>query len=576
MNIPAHLQPYVAKQQYQRYTPVNQAVWRYVMRQNRHFFQHTAHQAYVSGLQKTGIDIEQIPSVEKMNACLKPFGWGAVPINGLIPGVAFFDFQARGLLPIATEIRTLEHIQYTPAPDIIHESAGHAPILSDEKYADYVKRFGRIGAKALANREEHEVFEATRHLTIVMEDPHSTPDMIADAEQALQEKIAAATEVSEATQIGRLYWWTVEYGLIGDLKNPKIYGAGLLSSIGEGQSCLSPEVTKLPFSLEACIQTDYDVTKPQPQLFVCRDFDELSEAVERFADRMAFRVGGTASLQKAVRSAHLATAEFNSGLQVSGVFTELIYDEQGEAIYLRTAGPTALSFEGRTLPGHGKATHCDGFGAPIGHVRDLPCPLEEMTSDRWADDGWSLGTELELHYTSGIKLKGILKDAVFRNGRLILLSFEQCSVMRGDHLLFHPDWGTYDLAIGSRITSVYAGAADPETYFADEVSAAIEVEDDPAPALSTLDHLYQAVREVREGQRDIHSLNNIMEMLDHHYPEDWLLRLEILEIVSEHQIKPWVTRLRGQLDALREANPALDSLIQNGITLIDCPVLSKR
>ncbi|MFC7440687.1 aromatic amino acid hydroxylase [Laceyella putida] len=568
MNIPAHLQPYVSKQHYQRYTPINQAVWRYVMRQNHRFFQHTAHEAYTSGLNKTGINIERIPRVEEMDACLKPFGWGAVPIDGLIPGVAFFDFQARGLLPIATEIRTLEHILYTPAPDIIHEAAGHAPILSDEKYATYVKRFGQIGAKALATREEHEVFEATRRLTIVMEDPHSTPAMIEDAERELREKIAQSTEVSEATQIGRLYWWTVEYGLIGDLERPTIYGAGLLSSIGEGQSCLAPEVTKLPFDLETCIQTDYDVTKPQPQLFVCRDFDELIEAVERFADRMAFRVGGTTSLQKAVRSAHLATAEFSSGLQVSGVFAELVHDEQGEAIYLRTTGPTALSYGGRTLPGHGKETHRDGFGAPIGEVRNLVCPLEEMTAARWAESGWPPGADVELHYTSGIKLKGKLTDAVFQDQRLILLSFEQCSVTYGDRVLFHPDWGTYDLAIGSRIPSVYAGAADPETYFADEVSAAV-TEEEITPTLSTLDHLYQAVREVREGERSVDSLHCIMEMLDDHYPDDWLLRLEMLEITAKHQREQWAARLKEQLDTLQQTKPELASLIQNGLKLID-------
>ena len=87
-----------------------------------------------------------------MNECLAPSGWGAVTIDGLIPGVAFFDFQGHGLLPIATDIRKVENIEYTPAPDIVHEAAGHAPILLDPTYAKYVKRFGQIGAKAFYKR----------------------------------------------------------------------------------------------------------------------------------------------------------------------------------------------------------------------------------------------------------------------------------------------------------------------------------------------------------------------------------------------------------------------------------------
>lgn len=568
MNIPAHLQPYVTTQQYQRYTPIDQAVWRYVMRQNHHSFQHTAHPAYRSGLDKTGISLETIPRVEEMDACLKPYGWGAVPIDGLIPGVAFFDFLAHGLLPIATEIRSREHILYTPAPDMIHEAAGHAPILSDKKYATYVKRFGQIGAKALTTKEEHEVFVATRRLTIIMEDPHSTPTQIKAAEQELQEKIAQSTEVSEATQIGRLFWWTVEYGLIGDLEHPSIYGAGLLSSISEGQACLAPEVAKLPFDLETCIQTDYDVTKPQPQLFVCRDFDQLIEAVERFADRMAFRVGGTASLEKAVRSGHLATAEFSSGLQVSGLFSELLYDHQGEAIYLRTAGPTALSYRGETLLGHRKEAHRDGFGAPIGEVQNVAGPLSEITRDQWSQHGWRPGTDVELVYNSGLQLRGRLREAIFRDNRLILLSFESCLITYGDQVLFHPDWGRYDLAIGARIASVYAGAADPEAYFA-TVESAASLEQEIAPALSTLDHLYQAVREIRQGERGIDSLSSIMEIVEDHYPEEWLLQLEMLELAVKHQRDRWSMRLSNILDHLQQEKPELAPLIQQGRRLIE-------
>src|SRR5204862_283517 len=87
--------------------------------------------------------------------------------------------------------------------------------------------------------------------------------------------------------LSRLHWWTVEYGLIGPLENPKIYGAGLLSSIGESVSCLEPAVKKIPYSIDAA-NMPFDITTKQPQLFVCRDFKHLADVLEEFASKMAF------------------------------------------------------------------------------------------------------------------------------------------------------------------------------------------------------------------------------------------------------------------------------------------------
>jgi phenylalanine-4-hydroxylase len=553
--IPPHLKRYIARQKYERYTPIDQAVWRYVMRQNVHFFKERAHAAYQDGLAKTGILIERIPRIEEMDQCLSPFGWGAVPIDGLIPGVAFFEFQANGLLPIATDIRTLGHIAYTPAPDIIHEAAGHAPILSDETYARYVKTFGKIGAKALASREENEVFQATRRLTQVMENPESTPDDIRKAEQELQEKRAAATTVSEATLISRLYWWTVEYGLIGDCDNPKIYGAGLLSSIGEGQHCLSDQVRKLPFDLETCIATDYDVTRPQPQLFVCRDFEQLIDAVETFSARMAFRTGGTEGLQKAIASGDVATVEYNTGLQVSGVFTHMIRDDSGEAVYMKTTGPTALAFHGNELPRQGTKRHASGFGAPIGRV------VKQNGSGE-------PGSTIDWHWESGLRVTGRVSDRIEEHSHPLLLTLTDCTVTYRGETLFHPDWGEYDLVIGREIVSVFAGAADPGKYYADEAEP--KLDEEPVPSYSTLDHLYQAVREIREGKTSVEALPSIARTLDDICPGDWLLRLEILEICRDKGIyRLLADRIQHELEQLGQDDPSLHSLITNGMRLLN-------
>ncbi|MBT8220275.1 MAG: phenylalanine 4-monooxygenase, partial [Bacteroidia bacterium] len=130
-NLPPHLKQYIKPQNYEDYTPINQAVWRYVMHKNVNYLSKVAHGSYVDGLEKTGISTEEIPSMYGMNRILKEIGWAAAAVDGLIPTAAFLEFQAYNVLVIASDIRKIENIQYTPTPDIIHESAGHAPIIAN-------------------------------------------------------------------------------------------------------------------------------------------------------------------------------------------------------------------------------------------------------------------------------------------------------------------------------------------------------------------------------------------------------------------------------------------------------------
>jgi phenylalanine-4-hydroxylase len=575
MNIPSHLREFVVDQEYERYTPINQAVWRYVMRQNRAFLGERAHAAYIDGLRSSGIDVEAIPSIEAMDECMAKYGWGAVTIDGFLSSAAFMDFQAHGILPIATDIRTHEHIAYTPAPDILHEAAGHAPILKDTKYASYVKLIGALGAKAMSTKEDYDLYEAIRYLSMVKEDPMATADQIAEAEQRLKEAQEAVVEVSEIQLVSRLYWWTVEYGLIGTPENPQIYGAGLLSSVGESKRCLKSDVKKLPFSLDACIATGYDITDYQPQLFVCRDFDELIEAVKELEKRLACSVGGTESLIKAIKSENIATAVYSSGLQVTGIITRLEYDDSDEAVYLQLTGPTALAVENTELPGHGKDYHKDGFGAPIGRLRGEATPLEEMTEEQLTGLHIVVGQQANLEFESGIRVAGTVKYVQRYQGKVILIGFENCTVKRVDgNTLFEPEWGVYDMAVGAKIVSVFSGAADKEKFSAhtDKKSALTKARPQWSEKERKLHGLYQAVRDIREGgledDRAAKELPLIAKTLDAEYPEDWLLRLEILEIITDKNILPeWNRCLRGQLEKLAEKAENKE-LIGNGMALL--------
>ncbi|MDQ3626240.1 MAG: aromatic amino acid hydroxylase, partial [Verrucomicrobiota bacterium] len=266
--LPKHLLQFAVDQRYDEYTPVDHAVWRFIMRQNTFFLKEYAHKVYFQGLLDTGISFERIPRIEEMNDILGRIGWGAVAVDGFIPPAAFMEFQAYKVLVIACDMRQIHHIEYTPAPDIVHEAAGHAPIIVDQEYSNYLQRFGEVGAKAMQSRKDFELYEAIRHLSILKELPNSDPTEVAEATREVEERQKNLGEPSEMALLSRLHWWTVEYGLIGTLDQPKIYGAGLLSSIGESVSCLEPEVKKLSYSVDAA-NTAFDITTKQPQLFVC-------------------------------------------------------------------------------------------------------------------------------------------------------------------------------------------------------------------------------------------------------------------------------------------------------------------
>ncbi len=299
--LPAHLKQFIKPQNYEDYTPINQAVWRYVMRKNVDYLSRVAHSSYLEGLKQTGISIDHIPNMYGMNRILKEIGWAAVAVDGFIPPAAFMEFQAFNVLVIASDIRQLEHIEYTPAPDIIHEGAGHAPIIANPEYAEYLRRFGEIGCKAISSAKDYEIYEAIRHLSIIKEAEDTPQEEIEAAEKRVDELQNDQREQSEMAQIRNLHWWTVEYGLIGTPENPKIYGAGLLSSIGESAWCMTDKVKKIPYDINAA-QQEFDITKPQPQLYVTPDFAHLSLVLEEFANKMALRVGGLEGLQKLINS----------------------------------------------------------------------------------------------------------------------------------------------------------------------------------------------------------------------------------------------------------------------------------
>jgi phenylalanine-4-hydroxylase len=573
-NLPRHLRQFIVEQHYEKYTPIDQAVWRYVMRKNYSYLKDVAYYPYIKGLQRAGLSIEYIPDLQTMNDNLGKLGWGAVTVDGFIPPAAFMEYQAYRVLVIAADIRQLNHIEYTPAPDIIHESAGHAPIIADAAYNSYLSYFGSIGAKAMFSAKDFELYEAIRHLSILKEAIDVDEAEIKTAEKHLHRVAENMGEPSEMALLGRLHWWTVEYGLIGTLEDPKIYGAGLLSSIGESASCMSAEVKKIWYTIDT-INYQYDITKTQPQLFVTESFQNLINVLEQYANTMAFRKGGAESVTKAIECKNPATAVYSSGLQVTGIFTELNKDQHDELSFVKTTGPSALAFNNKQLPGHDKTYHKDGFSSPVGRLQGTSKPLEDHSIAELSVLGIEQGKRSELQFESGIQVAGTVTGILQEDNKILLISFEDCTAKSSEgEILFEPEWGTYDMAVGEKVISVFNGAADKDAY--EEITYISQKQTHRivySLEMQKLHQLYQSVRTVRESDKNHDQLAETFRVLKTVYSDDWLGSLEILEILYHKGIYPELeAEIREWLEHKAAQEPEHKKLIVDGLHVIANPV----
>jgi phenylalanine-4-hydroxylase len=532
--VPAHLRKFVVEQDYSKYTAVDQAVWRFVLLQTHARLVHTAHPAYRDGLAATGISVERIPSIAEMNEKLSRFGWGAVCVDGFIPPRAFQEFQARGLLPIAADMRTRDHLVYTPAPDIIHEAAGHAPILPDPTFAAYLRRIGEIGEKAFTVPEEARVFHAIYTLSEVKEDPGTSAETVKAVEAELEAALASVTETSEAARLSRLYWWTAEYGLVGRTDDYKLYGAGLLSSLWESHSCHDPSVRKLGLD-ERCTDVTYDITKPQPQLFVARDFEALHEVLDRVARTLSFATGGDLALDRAIRSRELASVRFSNGAWLIGVLTE----KGPGSTWLEFQGPVAFAWDGLIPAEHRESPSGDfatSSSRPDQALVVTGALADGTTLDR-LDDAAIERRRIDRSdrhrfvFASGATVEGRVEtSARARHERLLHLELSDVRVALPGHPAIElPSYRL--LAVGEPVTA-HAGAVDP-SYHGETAFQGVRV---PKPRAvpdgeKALLVLYErAARAHAEGSGAIsREFPEVHGELVRSFPDEWLLRWNLLE-----------------------------------------------
>ena len=230
-------------QNWNRYTNSDHLVWQILFARRMEQLETTASRIFLDGAGIIGLAPDEIPNLTEVNRRLEPrTGWNAVPVAGFLPAKEFFASLASRRFPTTVTIRSRDSIDYVPEPDIFHDVFGHVPLHSDPPFADFLQRFGQAATMA------------------------RTPE--------------------EVEMMARLFWFTIEFGLIDENGTPKIYGSGLISSSGDASNALGPSCDRRPFSLDGVISQAFRIDKLQDTLFVVDAFDQLYEAVDQIIERM--------------------------------------------------------------------------------------------------------------------------------------------------------------------------------------------------------------------------------------------------------------------------------------------------
>ncbi len=234
-------------QNYSGYTAENQETWRVLYDRQMAYLANNASEVYLSGARSINLVRDHIPYLEgpqSVNTFLMPLtGWQSKAVPGYLPAKAFFACLARREFPTTIVIRSRESIDYLPEPDIFHDIFGHVPLHADPTFADFLQTYGKAAVST--------------------DDPQHTE------------------------RLSRLFWFTVEFGLIREGGRNRLYGSGLISSPGESAHALdSKDVDRRPFDLETVCNTSFEIDHYQPILYVLESFDQLRDAMNTYAQRL--------------------------------------------------------------------------------------------------------------------------------------------------------------------------------------------------------------------------------------------------------------------------------------------------
>ena len=231
-------------QHWDSYSAEDHEVWQTIFEKRMDQLQHDGLRVYLRGAEAIALSPTEVPRIADVNSHLMPMsGWSSHPVPGYIPARCFFAFLAQRQFPTTIAVRPKAKMEYLPEPDIIHDIFGHVPLHTDPNFAEFLQTYGRAA--------------------LTTDDPIHTE------------------------RLARLFWFTVEFGLIYEDARLKLYGSGLISSEGEGHYALqSPNVERRPFDLERVCDTAFEIHHYQPILYVLDSFEQLADAMNRYATKL--------------------------------------------------------------------------------------------------------------------------------------------------------------------------------------------------------------------------------------------------------------------------------------------------
>lgn len=273
---------YDVAQRHEDYTAAEHETWRQLLARTEAFVsRHEArlHPAYVEGFRRLVLPWASIPRLEDVNAALAHHGWSAVCVNGYIPPEAYAGLLARGIFPIARNIRPREHLEFSPTPDLAHDMLGHIPMLISAEHCQFLRRISRATASARPNPLDHELFQAHLALGALRSSSPRRRRALLAAEARVEAAHAALGRApSPLAQLDRLYLWTIEFGLMGTPDDFRVYGAGLLSSPAEADALLTRGAPIFDFS-SAVTHHHINFSDYQAAYFVARDHAQLERVL---------------------------------------------------------------------------------------------------------------------------------------------------------------------------------------------------------------------------------------------------------------------------------------------------------
>ena len=250
-------------------------------------------------------------------------------------------------------------------------------------------------------------------------------------------------------------------------------------------------------------------------------------------------------------------------------FTNVI-EHDGKSVYVQTTGKTALSYREKELVGHGTQYHAEGFGSPIGKLKGINLAIEEMSPrDLRAYDIYE-GEQVTLEFEGDIKVTGeIITGTRNLQGQILLIKFKNCTVTHKDTVLFQPEWGIYDMAVGKKVISAFSGPADVNSFdMINHVPSSHTIKQKKSPEREELENLYLSVRNIRENKTAITTLKEAFGAVSANHPNDWLLSVEIVELAKKEGNTDLIDKVLNHLEKLKTKRPEIAHLIDGGLALI--------